>query len=40
VEWPRRMVDFARLISPACPRSWRTCGPGRLRRQSDAYAQC
>ena len=27
-------VRFARLIHPARPRSWRTCGPRRLRRQS------
>ena len=32
VERPRRMVRFARLIHPARPRSWRTCGPRRLRR--------
>jgi hypothetical protein len=31
---PRRVVRFARLIHAARPRSWRTCGPRRLRRQS------
>jgi hypothetical protein len=29
-------VRFARLIHAARPRSWRTCGPRRLRRQSQA----
>jgi hypothetical protein len=33
VERPRRKVRFARLIHAARPRSWRTCGPRRLRRQ-------
>jgi hypothetical protein len=34
VERPGRAVRFVRLIHAARPRSWRTCGPGRLRRQS------
>jgi hypothetical protein len=32
---PRRKVRFARLIHAARPRSWRTFGPRRLRRQSE-----
>jgi hypothetical protein len=36
VERPRRVVRFARLIHAARPRSWRTFGPRRLRRHSDA----
>jgi hypothetical protein len=36
VERPRRAVRFARLIHSARPRSWRTFGPRRLRRPSDA----
>jgi hypothetical protein len=35
VERPRRKVRFARLIHAARPRSWRTYGPRRLRRQSE-----
>jgi hypothetical protein len=34
VERPRRKERFARLIHTARPRSWRTFGPRRLRRQS------
>ena len=40
VERPRRVVRFARLIHAARPRSWRTCGPRRLRRQSQACPGC
>jgi hypothetical protein len=36
VERPRRKVRFARLIHAARPRSWRTCGPRRLRRQFES----
>ena len=34
VERPRRMVRCVRLMDSARSRSWRTCGPRRLRRQS------
>jgi hypothetical protein len=34
MERPRRKVRFAPLIHAARPRCWRTCGPRRLRRQS------
>ena len=36
VERPRRVVRFARLIHRRVRASWRTFGPRRLRRQSDA----
>jgi hypothetical protein len=36
VERPRRKVRVARLFHAARPRSWRTCGPRRLRRHSQA----
>jgi hypothetical protein len=35
VERPRRKERFARLTHAARPRSWRTCGPRRRRRQSE-----
>jgi transposase len=43
MERPRRVVRFVRLIHTTRPRSWRTCGPRRLRRQSEpdsAATQC
>jgi hypothetical protein len=36
VERDCRKVRFARLIHAAAAHSWRTYGPRRLRRQSDA----